>query len=176
VGSYLQHADRDLQETLNRVSDLLELPLAEELKKETRDELNDRLPLTLLTANVDEVTLAEPSDINASYVELAVYPPMTNTMSHLPRKPQPGEIVLLQVGPNTVRQVVVQRDDDILTPAQLKEFWPEVKKAMLKELQTWAQLKCFSRKKRSSARNIIDVRWVIKFKWEVPMSDASGSR
>ena len=51
---------------------------------------------------------------------------------------------------------------------------PEVKKAILKELQTWAKLKCFSRKSRSTARNIIDVRWVIKFKWEVPTSDASG--
>ena len=82
VGSYLQHADRDLQESLDRVSDLLELPLPEELKKETRNELDDRLPLSLLTANVDEVTLEEPStDISASYVELAVYSPMTNTLS-----------------------------------------------------------------------------------------------
>ena len=47
---------------------------------------------------------------------------------------------------------------------------------MLKELQTWAQLKCFSRKPRSSARDVIDVRWVIKFKWDAPTSDASGSR
>ena len=90
---------------------------------------------------------------------------MSNTLSHLPRKLEQGEIVLLQVGPNTMRQVVVQRDDDILTPAQLKEQWPEVRKAMLKELQTWAKLKCFSRKARSTARNIIDVLWVIKFKW-----------
>ena len=80
------------------------------------------------------------------------------------RKPEPGEIVLLQVGPNARRQESVQRDDDILTPAQLKEHWPEVKKAMLKELQTWATLKCFSRKAWSSARNITCVRWVIKFK------------
>ena len=125
---------------------------------------------------MDEVTLAEPSrDISASYVELAVYPPMTNTLSNLPREPKSGEIVLLQIGPNTVRQVVVQRDDDMCTLAQLKEFWPEVKKAMLNELQTWAKLKCFSRKPRSSARNVIDVRWVIKFKWDVATS-ASGSR
>ena len=37
---------------------------------------------------------------------------------------------------------------------------------MLKELQTWAKLKCFSRKPRKEANNIIDTRWVIKFKWE----------
>jgi hypothetical protein len=133
VGSYLQHADRELQEALNRVSDLLELPLPEELKKETRNELDDRMPLSLLTADVDEVTLAEPStDVSASYVELGVSPPMTNTLSYLPRQPQPGEVVLLQVGPNTMRQELVQIDDNILTPAQLKEHWPEARRAMLK--------------------------------------------
>ena len=142
-----------------------------------RDELNDRMPVSLLTADLDAVTLAEPSqDIDSDFVELAVYPPMTNTLSHVPRKPEQPEIVLLQVGPTTMRQEVVQRDDDILTQAQLKEYWPDVRKAMLKELQTWAKLKCFSRRARKDARNIIDVRWVIKFKWEVPTSDASGSR
>ena len=51
---------------------------------------------------------------------------------------------------------------------------------MLKELQTWAKLNCFSRGKRQGARNIIYVRWVIKVKWETPTSDvnkaASGNR
>jgi hypothetical protein len=55
----------------------------------------------------------------------------------------------------------------------VKERWPEVEKAMLQELQTWAKLKCFSRRPRHSARNIIDVRWVLKNKWEVPTIDAS---
>ena len=67
VGSYLQHANRDLQESLDRVSDLLELPLPEELKKETRNELDDRMPFSILTANVEEVTLPEPStDVSSS--------------------------------------------------------------------------------------------------------------
>ena len=64
-----------MQDCLNKVMDLLELPLANELAKETRNELDDRMPLCLLTANADEVTLAEPQvDPNVSYVELAVYP------------------------------------------------------------------------------------------------------
>ena len=75
-----------------------------------------------------------------------------------------------------MRQEVVQRDDDILTPTQLKEHWPEIQKAMLKELQTWAKLKCFSRRARRQARNIIDVRWVIKFKWEIPTSSVGESQ
>ena len=81
--------------------------------------------------------------------------------------------MLLQVGHNTVRQTVVKRDDDILTPEQVKQLWPEVQKAMLKELMTWANLSCFSRRPRKGARNVIDVRWVLKFKWELPTTDAA---
>ena len=77
--------------------------------------------------------------------------------------------MLLQMGANKVRQVVVKRDDDVLTPEQLKQHWPEVRQAMLKELQTWCKLKSFSRRPRRGARNVIDVRWVIKFKWEFPL-------
>ena len=45
---------------------------------------------------------------------------------------------------------------------------------MLKELQTWEKLKCFSRRPREGARNIIDVRWVIKYKYETPTMDAKA--
>jgi len=44
---------------------------------------------------------------------------------------------------------------------------------MLKELQTWAKLKCFSRKPLQGARNVIDTRWVHKFKWEESTMDAT---
>ena len=104
---------------------------------------------------------------------------MTNAVK-LDRKLQPGEIVLLQMNENTVRQAVVHRDDDVLTSDQLKQHWPEVQKAMLKELLTWEKLKCFSRRPRQGSINIIDVRWVIKFKWETPTVDVTqiqgGSR
>ncbi len=43
---------------------------------------------------------------------------------------------------------------------------------MLKELNSWAELKWFIRKPRHLASNIIDVRWVLKNKWEQPTSDA----
>ena len=42
---------------------------------------------------------------------------------------------------------------------------------MLKELQTWVKLKCFSRKLRKDARNIIDVRWVLKYIWDQETQD-----
>ena len=42
---------------------------------------------------------------------------------------------------------------------------------MLKELQTWNKLQCFSRRLRRDARNIIDTRWVLKWKWDYPTVD-----
>ena len=47
---------------------------------------------------------------------------------------------------------------------------------MLSELRTWARLKCFSRRNRAMAKNIIDCRWVIMRKHEVAavsVADAS---
>ena len=117
--------------------------------------------------------MVPPLELNHdTHAELAVYPPATN-MLDLSEKPKEGEIVLLQMGANKVRQVVVKRDDDVLTPEQLKEHWPEVRQAMLKELQTWNKLQCFSRRPRKGARNILDVRWVYKFKWEIPTVDVT---
>ena len=76
------------------------------------------------------------------------------------------EVLVFQTSAKSAtRRVVVQRDDDFLTPDQVKEHWGDVQKARLKELTTWNDLKCFSRKLRRDARNIIDTRWVIKFKW-----------
>jgi hypothetical protein len=83
-------------------------------------------------------------------------------------------MVIFKASADSVRREVVQRDDDILTGQQLKDHWPEVQEAMLEELLTWAQLKCFSRRARSCSRNIIDTRWVIKFEWEQPSVDATA--
>jgi hypothetical protein len=77
------------------------------------------------------------------------------------------------------RRVVTKRDDDLLTPDEARLRWREVEAAMLKELHSWAELKCFSRKSRHGATNIIDVRWVLKNKWEHPtvnaLTDGSGT-
>ena len=79
---------------------------------------------------------------------------MTNTFD-LKHTPQAGEIVLLQNGLTIGMQAVAKRDDDILTAEQIKQYGPEIQKAMINELQTWAKLKSFSSRPRKSARNII---------------------
>jgi len=42
-------------------------------------------------------------------------------------------------------------------------------------LITWAKLKRFSRKKGAGARNVIDTRWVLKFKHKQEATDAESS-
>ena len=64
------------------------------------------------------------------------------------------------------KKAVIERDTDVLTPEELVKHKDEVAAAVLKELQTWQKYKCFSRKARNQASNIIDTRWVFKWKYE----------
>ena len=52
----------------------------------------------------------------------------------------------------------------------MKHEGPEVVEAMIQELQTRAKLRCFSRGPRTDTNNIIDTRWVIKRKGDLPTS------
>ena len=116
------------------------------------------MPLSLLMTPPEDIHLdkvPEPTDsgIEDEYVELGIYAPRSHIFD-LDDEPGDDEMVLIQMGHNTVRQAVVQRDDDLLTAEQLKKHGAEVQAAMLKELQTWAKLKCFSRRPRQGARNV----------------------
>ncbi len=60
-----------------------------------------------------------------------------------------------------------KHDDDLLTPEETRQMWQDVEAAMLKELNTRAELKRFGRKARRLASNIIEARWVLKNKREL---------
>ena len=115
-------------------------------------------------------------DVEEDYVEMHFQGDAYKLVRDLPREPEVGEVVVvrfyLSQNKNTgSRRTVVQRDDDMLTAEETKTYGKEVEAAMLKELLTWAQLKCFSRKLRRDVRNIIDCRWVLKWKWEQATTD-----
>ena len=55
--------------------------------------------------------------------DLLISPPMTNAFLTEPPVFQ-DEVSLLKV--NTVSQGIVKRDDDLLTPQQVRQPWPEV--------------------------------------------------
>ena len=70
--------------------------------------------------------------------------------------------VFLQSG---LKKAVIERDTDNLTPEEIHTHKDEVYAAMLKELLTWQKYQCFSRRQRAGAQNIIDCRWVLKWKY-----------
>ena len=73
-----------------------------------------------------------------------------------------------KVANDLVKTQDAQRDDAIFTSADVKEHWGEAAEAIDKGLRTWVTLGCVSRKQRPQARNIIDARWVAKWKWGQP--------
>ena len=65
------------------------------------------------------------------------------------------------------KKAVIERDTDLLTPEEITKFDKEVVAAMITELKTWLKYGCFTRRKRSEARNIVDCKWVLKWKHEL---------
>ena len=105
-------------------------------------------------------------DIEPDKVEIHYSGDAVKLVYDRPRAPEEDEVIVQEIYLNGSRRTVVQRDDDILTAEELKTHAREVAASMLSELKTWAKLKCFSRRRRAGARNIIDCRWVIKWKYE----------
>ena len=89
--------------------------------------------------------------------------------------PGAGETLCVQMYLGGKKQVVVQRDDSNLSNDDVKKHWPEVAAAIQKELETWVAHNCISRKPRRDARNVIDVRWVHKWKWDTVVRSANDS-
>ncbi len=73
------------------------------------------------------------------------------------------------------KKTVVERDTDLLTKEELREHEQEVAAAILAELKTWIKFKCFCRRKKATARNVVDCKWVIKWKNEV-LPDGTSRR
>ena len=176
LDTFLKHDDQQFQELLESIAGNWDTVL-EELPPEPEEEpkSSDRMPLRYLTDCDNGCAVIQCDlDQHAAEVTLQVDHPACNTLPDTATV-LPGQSVVYKVANDETRRAVVTRDDDLLTPQQASAHWPEVQAAMLKELNTWAQLKCFSRRPRASARNIIDTRWVLKFKWEQPTVDVNTS-
>ncbi len=94
-----------------------------------------------------------------------------------PIVPQGDEILVVMIYKTSggQKKVVVERADAILTKEEEHQFWPLLAAAMVEELQTWVKHGCVSRKNRRQARNIIDCRWVFKWKFDRATQDANST-
>ena len=74
-----------------------------------------------------------------------------------------------------VKRAVVEREDDTLTADELVKHKTLVLAGIREELITWIKHNCFVRKPRRNARNILDVRWVAKWKFVKADNVAKGN-
>ena len=70
----------------------------------------------------------------------------------------------MQIIAQGVRKTVVQREANLLDAAEAQKYPHEVQQAMLEELQRWLNLGAFTRMPKQLATNVIDARWVLKWK------------
>ena len=64
----------------------------------------------------------------------------------------------------SVKTAVIKRSTDLLTKDEIWGLTKEVNAAILEELTTWVQYKCFERRPLRGARNVMDSRHVFKWK------------
>ena len=65
---------------------------------------------------------------------------------------------------DSTQRSVITKEFDALTPEELKTHAAEVAHAKLDELKELHNLGTYGRMKRSQAKNIVDTRWVIRWK------------
>ena len=84
------------------------------------------------------------------------------------RKCKPGEVLVMRYKKEDTKKVfydaVIERELNILTKDDEKHYWRECRDAKKKELNRWATHRVMKRLMRKDAKNLIDSRWVLKFK------------
>ena len=76
-------------------------------------------------------------------------------------------LVFLVACPESIRQfyqACIEREADALTPDQLKEHAAAVAESCLSELRKWTNLGALKIRDRLGSPNVMDSRWVIRFK------------
>ena len=75
-----------------------------------------------------------------------------------------GEHYVFEFYASGLKRTVVERDNNILSIDEARQHSAAVSKAMLDELQRWSNLKAFERMPKALANNVVDSRWVLKWK------------
>eukprot|EP00439_Symbiodinium_sp_Y106_P049299 s2398_g6.t1 len=86
----------------------------------------------------------------------------------------PEETHVLRVYASGYRNAVIQRDSDLLTSSEMQQHRTAVSAAILEELKIWERYKCFRRVSRKSAHNVMDSKFVAK--WKVIKDDAGADK
>ena len=130
--------------------------------------------LHYLTFGADSASLNQTNEADESgnaYVEILFLGDSAKLI--LDEPPPDGATARLRVYLAPLKTAIVERDTDLLTDPEYVKYAQEVRAAILEELRIWIDHKCFTRRPRKGARNVLDVRWVGKWKWVKTKTDAS---
>ena len=64
-----------------------------------------------------------------------------------------------------MKKVAIEKDNDLLSREEIQKHIGDVMTAVYDEHKTWISHDCFRRHPRRNAVNILDVKWVLKWKW-----------
>ena len=186
LAAYLVNDKEELQDCLKEIRELCQVPLVEVPEEPPMSDIatiEERLPLHYLYSDdvlkdQCQIPLDNTSTHSECELDLSLFAGKILNLEEDLTKPDPSlpnghDIMVFKVDNSRIKAQIVQRDDDNLTPEDIKTHWKDVCIAMQTELNTWVKLRCISRKLRKNARNIIDTRWVLRWKWEIPTSDAT---
>ena len=123
---------------------------------------------TLIYYN-DEIPEAETEEDDVgSYIELCFSKDMAQIILSEAdlnnMKPQDQATMRVYISEKSKRAVVV-KDDDLLSKAELLQYWKEVSEATIAELKCWLSHNCFKLCLFIHARNVMTSRYVAKWKW-----------
>ena len=105
---------------------------------------------------------AEPVDVQVSHqMSLLLVPTDGETLPPLNHE---DDYYVVRVYLSGVKQTVVERKDNIISREEALQHEEACNQAMLDELKRWLNLGAFERVSKKHASNVIDARWVFKWK------------
>ena len=108
-------------------------------------------------------SLQEQDELGNGYVEVWFTKDFAKAIGD-PDKLQPDETYALRVYAAGFRNAVIQRESDLLTAAEIRQNQAAVDAATLEELRIWMKYGCFERAPRASSYNVMDSKFVTKWK------------
>jgi hypothetical protein len=162
--------EEDLTDHFNDIDAFLTRYAEEDLQVEPPDVRIEQLAVSptyhYTSVGADDTELNCPHDVDEDgnqYVEMLFPDYFAKLILNSP--PAAGTCARLRVYVAGNKKAVVERDTDLLTQDEFRRHAPEVAASTLEELNIWVNHQCFQRRPRQGARNILDVRWVAKWKW-----------
>ena len=103
-----------------------------------------------------------PPAVDEIYLELLVLQPLCRWT--MPAAHDPSCHLAVRFYPSGQVQLLIEKELNILTAEEARAHREECWRAMLDELKRWVALGALERASRGTATNLIDARWVLKWK------------